>query len=297
MSDANRKTVLVVGASGRSGGYVAAELVRRGVIVRALARTEAAAQAARDNGASEIAKGDLHDADSLDLALHGVDAVYHVGPPFVADEPALGIAMIDAAKRAAIGKFVFSSVIHPANGLANHASKLPVEEALLRSNLDYTILYPATLFQNIAPAWPGVVQNGVFAEPFSNTVRLARVDYRDVAEVAAEALTGDRLAYGSFELAADGMHNRVEMAALMSAVLGRAVEPLELSFEEWAAIAKPPFKGVALAQLARVFASYTEFGSAGNSLTLRAILGREPRTLRQYFEEFSRAEPHQSPGA
>lgn len=291
MSDLNRKTVLVVGASGRSGGYVAAELARRGVTVRALVRNEAAAQAARTNGASEVVNGDLRDAESLDGALKGVHGVYHVGPPFVVDETALGVAMVDAAKRGKVGKFVFSSVIHPANGLANHASKLPVEEALLRSNLDYTLLYPATLFQNIAPAWPAVVQNGVFAEPFSNTVRLARVDYRDVAEVAAEALTGDRLAFGSFELAADGMHNRIEIAALMSAVLGRPIEPVELSFKEWAAVAKPPFEGEALAQLERVFASYSAFGSAGNSLTLRAILGREPRTLRQYFEELAAAKP------
>ncbi|HEV2504706.1 MAG TPA: NmrA family NAD(P)-binding protein [Mesorhizobium sp.] len=297
MSDPNRKTVLVVGASGRSGGYVAAELARRDIIVRALVRNEAAARAARKNGALEIVDGDLRDAGSLDGALMGVHGVYHVGPPFVADEPALGIAMVDAAKRAGIGKFVFSSVIHPANGLANHASKLPVEEALLRSGLDYTILYPATLFQNIAPAWQAVVRNGIFAEPFSNTVRLARVDYRDVAEVAAEALTGDRLAYGSFELAADGMHNRIEIAALMSALLGRAIEPVELSFEAWAAIAKPPFEGDALAQLARVFESYTEFGSAGNSLTLRAILGQEPRTLRQYFEELAAIDPELLPQA
>ncbi|PLP60458.1 epimerase [Mesorhizobium loti] len=291
MSDANRKTILVVGASGRSGGYVAAELARRGVVVRALVRNTAAAQAARANGASEIASGDLRDTESLDGALKGVHGVYHVGPPFVADEPALGTAMVDAARRARVGKFVFSSVIHPANGLANHASKLPVEEALLRSNLDYTILYPATLFQNIAPAWQAVIRNGLFAEPFSNTARLARVDYHDVAEVAAEALTGDRLAYGSFELAADGMHNRIEIAALMSALLGRPIEPVELSFKEWKAVAMPPFEGEALAQLERVFESYTAFGSAGNSLTLRAILGREPRTLRRYLEELATAHP------
>ncbi|MBN9233641.1 MULTISPECIES: NmrA family NAD(P)-binding protein [Phyllobacteriaceae] len=291
MSDVNRKTVLVVGASGRSGGYVAAELARRGVIVRALVRNEAAAHSARNNGASEIVDGDLRDAESLDAALRGVHGVYYVGPPFVADEPALGIAMVHAAKRAGVGKFVFSSVIHPANGLANHASKLPVEEALLRSNLDYTILYPATLFQNIAPAWRAIVRDSMFVEPFSNTARLARVDYRDVAEVAAEALTDDRLAYGSFELAADGMYNRVEIAAMMSAVLGRSIEAVERSFEEWAAVARPPFEGEALQQLARVFESYSAFGSAGNSLTLRTILGREPRTLRQYFEELAAAEP------
>lgn len=287
MSEYSNRTLLVVGASGRSGGLVAAELARRGHTVRALVRSEAAARTARANGVAEIACGDLRDPDSLKAALRGVDGVYHVGAPFVADEADLGVAMVEAARRAGIRKLVFSSVIHPANGLANHASKLPVEQALLRSNLDYTILYPATLFQNMAPAWKGIAETGVFAEPFSRAARLARVDYRDVAEVAAEALTGERLAYGSFELAADGMHDRIEIAGIMSAVLGRSVEAAELTFEEWVAVAKPPLEGAQLAQLERVFQSYTQFGSPGNSLTLRAILGREPRTLRQFFTELS----------
>lgn len=287
MSEFKNPTALVVGASGRSGGLVAAELARRGVTVRALARSDTAAQAARVNGATEIAQGDLRDSESLKLALRNVDAVYHVGPPFQADEAELGVAMVEAAKRAGIRKFVFSSVIHPANGLANHASKLPVEEALLRANLDYTILYPATLFQNMTAVWNSVVATGVFAEPFAKTAPLARVDYRDVAEVAAEALTGARLPYGSFELAADGMYDRIEIAAMMSTVLGRHVEAAELTFKDWAAIAKPPLDGTQLAQLERVFQSYTEFGSPGNSLTLRAILGREPRTLLQFFAELA----------
>jgi uncharacterized protein YbjT (DUF2867 family) len=288
-SDLKKQTVLVVGASGRSGGFAAGALARRGVTVRALVRSESAGEIARANGASEIAIGDLRDSNSLKSALQNIDGVYHVGPPFVADEAELGTAMVDAAKRAGIRKFVFSSVIHPANGLANHTSKLPVEQALLRANLDYTILYPATLFQNMAAAWQGVVETGVFAEPFATRARLARVDYRDVAEAAAEALTTDRLAYGSFELAADGMHDRIAIAAIMSDILGRPIEAAELNFSDWVAIAKPPFEGEPLAQLERVFQSYTAFGSAGNSLSLRAILGREPRTLRQFFAELAAA--------
>jgi uncharacterized protein YbjT (DUF2867 family) len=289
MKEPEERTVLVVGASGRSGGLVAAELARRGVTVRALVRNAAATETARANGATEIALGDLRDLDSLKAALQDVEGVYHVGPPFVTDEAELGISIVEAARRAGIRKFVFSSVIHPANGLANHASKLPVEQAILRANLDYTILYPATLFQNMAEAWKGAAKTGVFAEPFAKAARLARVDYRDVAEVAAEALTSDRLAYGAFELAADGMYNRFEIAGMMSVALGRSVEAAEVTFEQWAAIAKPPFQGEQLAQLERVFQSYSDFGSAGNSLTLRAILGRQPRTLHQFFAELAAA--------
>jgi hypothetical protein len=41
-----------------------------------------------------------------------------------------------------------------------------------------------------------------------------------------------------------------------------------------------------------MFAHYDHHGLVGSSLTLRAILGREPRTLRAYFEELARKPAH-----
>ncbi|TKB31235.1 MAG: NmrA/HSCARG family protein, partial [Mesorhizobium sp.] len=138
----------------------------------------------------------------------GVDGVFHIGPAFAPDEAAMGVAMVEAAMRTGVQKFVFSSVIQPTNTrLKNHASKVPVEDALYSTNMEYTILHPANFMQNIAGAWPSVVRDGVFSEPFPKTKKLARVDYRDVAEVAAIALTEARLSYATLELCA-GMHSR-----------------------------------------------------------------------------------------
>ncbi|WP_407176739.1 NmrA family NAD(P)-binding protein [Bradyrhizobium sp. STM 3562] len=281
------KSILVVGASGRSGGLVAQELAKRDFTVKALVRDHAGEHRARANGATEVAIGDLRNSATLDKALDGVYGVYHVGPPFVADEAELGVAMVEAARRAKVGKFVFSSVIHPANGLANHTSKLPVEAAILKSGLDFTILYPATLFQNFAAGWKTIAQTGVFAEPYGKEVRLARVDYRDVAEVVAIAFLDRRLSHGSFELAADGMPDRGEIARLMSEVLGKLISVAVPSFQSWAAQAQLPFDERQLRELERVYESYSLYGSPGNSLTLRAILGREPRALKEYFQQLA----------
>ena len=294
--------ILVIGAAGRFGGLVAAELARRGATVRALLRDPASAAAARANGASEIAIGDLRRPDRrvqalavqqrpdrLRPALTGIDGVFHIGPAFVADEAELGVALVDVARLSGVRKIVFSSVIHPTNGdLANHRSKLPVEQAIFTSGLDYTLLYPATVFQNLAAAWPAIVATGVFAEAFSADAALARVDYRDVAEVAAEALTGDRLSGGAFELCADEILNRHHIAALIGEVLGRPIEAAELGFREWTQLARPPYDAHQLAQLERVFASYSRYGSRGNSLTLNAILKRPPRTMRAYVQHLAR---------
>jgi len=51
-------------------------------------------------------------------------------------------------------------------------------------------------------------ETGAIGEPWSNETRFSRVDYRDVAEVAAIALTEDRLLYRTYELCAEGWLRR-----------------------------------------------------------------------------------------
>lgn len=280
--------ILVVGATGRFAGLVVPELVRRGAIVRALVRDQSNTGQAQSLGAAQIAIGDLRDRGSLDLALEGIDGVFHLGPAFEPDEAAMGVAMVEASVRAGVRKFVFSSVIQPTNTrLKNHAAKIPVEDALYSSTLEYTILHPANFMQNLRSAWPVIVEHGVFSEPFPKTARLARVDYRDVAEVAAIALTEDRLAYATLELCADGRHNREEIAAMMASALGRPIEAGEISFHEWAAPARAKYTGKQLGLLAKVHEHYAAVGLGGNSLSLRAALGREPRSLRAFIEELA----------
>ncbi|WP_367141994.1 NmrA family NAD(P)-binding protein [Mesorhizobium sp.] len=188
----------------------------------------------------------------------------------------------------AFEKFAFSSVIQPTNTrLKNHASKVPVEDALYSTNMEYTILHPANFMQNIAAAWPSVVRDGVFSEPFPKTAKLARVDYRDVAEVAAIALTEARLSYATLELCADGMHSREEIASMMSEELGRPLSAGEPTFGEWAENARLPYDDRQLQLLAKVHDHYAKYGLGGNSLTLRAALGREPRSLRSFIRELA----------
>jgi nucleoside-diphosphate-sugar epimerase len=98
-----------------------------------------------------------------------------------------------------VRKFVFSGVIHPSiSAMVNHRAKQSVEEALYGSSMDFTVLQPA-MFISVKVCW---------------------VDYRDVAEVAALAMTGDELSCGVFELCAPGMVDRVQMAAMISEETG-----------------------------------------------------------------------------
>jgi uncharacterized protein YbjT (DUF2867 family) len=285
--------ILAVGAAGKFAGLVIPALVARGAVVRGLIKDKAKEALVRQHGAAEIAIGDLTDRASLDAALNGVDAVFYIAPAFLPNEADIGEAMVEAAKQAGVRRFVFSSVIDPIlSNLANHAQKAPVEEALLTAGMEYTFLHPTVFFQNFTDSWPRIVKSGVLAEPWSVETRFSRVDFRDVAEAAAIALTEDRLLYGTFELCAEGWHNRKDVAAIIGEVLGRSIRAERVDPKTAAASAGPGAPA-----LEKMFDWYDRRGLQGNALTLRAILGREPRTLRAFFTELAAAADSKSAAA
>ena len=79
MPTASRKTVLVTGATGNTGGALLRLLKERGVAVRVLVRHE---QDAAKVGMppDSIAVGDFDNAASVTAALEGVDSAYLVTP-------------------------------------------------------------------------------------------------------------------------------------------------------------------------------------------------------------------------
>ena len=273
MSHAN--LILCVGASGRFAGLVVPELARRGARVRGLVHKEAERVAALQNGAAEVAIGDLTDRAAIEAALQGVSGVFYIAPAFLPDEAQVGQQFVEMAQRAGARRFVFSSVIHPTlSALSNHAAKAPIEEALISSQMEWVFLQPALFYQNFAQGWAKAIESGKYGEPWSAQTRFSRVDYRDVAEVAARAFIEDDLNFGTYELSAPGQLNRHEIAALMSEVAGKSIEAIS-----------PPPPEKAGAEIKKMFDWYDHHGLVGNPLILRAITGREPRTLRAYFEE------------
>lgn len=280
--------VLVVGITGQFASLVVPELKRQGITVRALIRDPRQMETALERGADEVALGDLESPSSLRSAVKGIDGIFHINPAFASNEFAMGIAMLEAARFAGVRRFVFSGVIHPSIlGLSNHAAKLPVEEVLYQSGMNFTILQPAMFMQNLARSWSEVIRRSRFALPYSIYTRACYVDYRDVAEAAAIAFSTDRLDYGTFELCAPGMLSRVELAALMSEALGFPIKAAEVPFDDWAHHAHigpgPERDG-----LRHMYEDYDRHGfPGGNALVLRAILQREPRTMAQYLQELA----------
>jgi uncharacterized protein YbjT (DUF2867 family) len=221
----------------------------------------------------------------LAAAVAGLDGVFHIGPAFAPNEAELGVAMVDAARAAGVRKFVFSGVIHPSiSAMVNYRAKVPVEEALYTSGMDFTVLQPAVFMQNMERTWDVIVAHGRLAMPYSASSKMCWVDYRDVAEVAAVAMTGDELGYGTFELCAPGLLDRTEVGAICSDVLGRSWPPKHPSTSSRRNWPQGPVRDAMMPMMAH----YDRCGFAGgNALVLRSMLGREPRSLANYFSELA----------
>jgi len=276
--------ILLIGATGKFAGLVLPPLKKQGHHITALVRDGNKGKQAIENGADEFLIGDLYDPITLKKAAAGINGVFHIIPAFNREVEA-GLNMVEAAQEAGVNKFVFSSVYHTSLSLANHAEKRPAEEALYHSNMDYTILQPAMYMQMLQQSWLAAKQSGEIMMPYSKDSKMAYVDYRDVAEAAALAMTDTRLSYGTFELSSPGMFSRVDLADLMSKKLGKRVIAKDMPVDEWANQVNIP-SGELREGLIAMNKEYDKYGfSGGNSLVLDTILGHPSHTVPQFIEE------------
>jgi uncharacterized protein YbjT (DUF2867 family) len=270
--------VLVTGAAGKTGRAVIRALAARGVPVRALVRRDAQRAVIRADGAREVVAGDLGDDASVAAAVRGAHAVYHICPNVHPDELAIGRRVLAAARAAGVDRFVYHSVLHPqTQAMPHHWQKLLVEEAIVESNLAYTILQPAPYMQNVTAAWDRIAGEGRYAVPYGPHARLGMVDLDDAAEAAAVVLTRPGHAGAIYELAGREALTPVDIAAILTRVLGRPVRVERLAPDEWAGRARGAGLGAyQVDTLLAMFRYYDRHGLWGNPNVLTWLLGRPP---------------------
>jgi uncharacterized protein YbjT (DUF2867 family) len=194
--------ILVAGATGHLGSEIVRRLRDRGNEVRGLVRATSAPEkiTALENAGAEVVTGNLRDKASLDAACKGVATVISTATIIVTAQPgdsfqdtdAAGtINLIEAAKRAGVGHFIFVSFDasrFPDTPLTE--AKRAVERHLQSAGIDYTILQPPPFME----IWLGPM---LFGDPQSGQVKIygegkGKVPYVsmfDVAEVAVRSVT------------------------------------------------------------------------------------------------------------
>jgi NAD(P)H dehydrogenase (quinone) len=282
--------ILVTGAAGKTGMAVIGALAARGAVVRALVhRPDRSAEVAAQ-GAREVAVGTFEDAAALVTAAGGASAIYHICPNVSPHEVAYARAVVAAAKAAGVPRFVYHSVLHPQiEAMPHHWAKLRAEELLLASGLAVTILQPAAYMQNILAGWRSIVEDGIFRVPYPADTRISLVDLRDVAEVAARALTEDGHVGATYELVGTPAVSQIDVAQALSHVIGRPVRTVAETVEAWENRVRAGMDDYHRETLAAMFRSYATDGLVGNANVLTWLLGHSPMTLAQFAADASRS--------
>ena len=276
-------TVLVMSAHGNQGRLLLPKLAQAGLKVRAL-RGAGPPEELLALGATQAVVGDAADPKVLEQALVGVRTVYHVGPSAHPNERAMGMAMVDAARNAGVEHLVFSSVLHPIlSEMTHHALKRDIEEKLISSGLNFTILQPADYMQVIS--YRNTFETGVYGRWWSFARREELVDLDDVTDVALKVIREGAVHYGAtYPLCSGDCLDGNQIADTVAQVMGRTIERLETSAEDFlqaffGAAGDDPAAAYTLNVLRGLNAWYGKHDFVGNANVLTMLLGRKPNSF------------------
>ncbi|HSO37766.1 MAG TPA: NmrA family NAD(P)-binding protein [Labilithrix sp.] len=276
--------ILVTGAVGNVGREVVRALVARGASVRGVDLSADAVRAMHGEGV-EAERLDYESPLTFGRALDGCSSLFLVRPPAIVDMEATLLPFVDAALARGIEHIVFLSVLGAASSklVPHHA----VEVHLAERGASYTLLRPAFFSQNLGTAYRADIANdGRLFLPAARG-RVAFVDIRDVAELAA-IIFEDPLAHRGAAYTCTGPEalSFEETARLMTDVVRRPIRYESASIGGY--VRHLHGHGLPLPQIAvqTVLHVGLRFGQLEKiDPTLERLLGRRPRTLATYVRE------------
>jgi uncharacterized protein YbjT (DUF2867 family) len=224
--------VLVVGATGLVGSEVCRRLMGRGEPVRALVRTTSSKEkieALRSSGV-ELCTGDLKAPQSLVAACRGVNAVISTASSTLAQQPGDSIesvdlvgqlSLVDAAKGANVGRFLFVSFRRPPGiSFPLKDAKERVENAI--ASLNFTVIQ-ASWFMEVwlSPALGFDYANAAARIYGPGTSPISWVSFRDVAEICVVALRHPAAERRTIEFGGPEALSPLEVVARFERIGGR----------------------------------------------------------------------------
>ena len=285
--------ILVIGGRSKIGAALIEELLGRGQQVRALVR----AREADGNfpAGVEIVTGDLADEGSLVTVMEGIEKVFVLSSPHP-DAVSWHRHAIDAARRTQVQLLVRSSILgadreSPAEFISTHTT---CDRYLEASGLPYVIVRPNLFLQNIPEStMPSIDAAGTF---YANAgqARISMVDTRDVAAVAAVALTEPGHAGAGYDVTGPEALSYTDVAAQLTGAMGRQITYISAPDDA----VRQALLGAGLNQwfanaLVGLYQDYRRSGTDGYAAqvtaTVERVAGRPARSLDDLLDEISPA--------
>jgi uncharacterized protein YbjT (DUF2867 family) len=219
--------ILVTGATGTIGRALLTRLIASDQPIRALTRNVARVRA--DPHVQPV-QGDLADPESLDRAMKGVSAAFLLSPGGPASIDA-DRALVDAARRAGVSKLVkLSSIGAGARFTAEADWHTPGEQAVRATDMAWTLLRPSAYAAN-ALRWAPAIGARQPVPNLTGTATQGIVDERDIAEIAAQALTTADHDDQTYTLTGPELLSAADQAARLGEALGRAVTTVDVPLD------------------------------------------------------------------
>lgn len=188
--------ITVCGASGKTGEKISRLLIKKGVPIRCIGRSEFHLQELKSSGA-ELCIGDQEDAGFLTRAFTGASAVYYLVPPvyntndFRAHYNKMGRVAFEAIEKSGVTKVVVLSSLGAELDHDNGPVKgLHDVEAILKklSSVDIAFLRPSYFMENTLGTIPMIKAQKMNGGPVPADVPFCMIATNDIAVKAAELL-------------------------------------------------------------------------------------------------------------
>jgi uncharacterized protein YbjT (DUF2867 family) len=287
---ADSETILVTGATGNTGSTLLSALqgTGDGVSIRAMIRSAKDQERVAAYSATPVV-ADFEDRASLEAALSGVTRAYLVTPSTAAAEEQQ-VRFVEAAALAGIDQIVLLSQLaaaedSPVRFLRYHAV---VERRIRELGLGFTFLRPNLYMQGLLGLRDSIANGALFA-PIGNA-RVSAVDVRDIAAVAAEALTHPRHLGQAYEITGPEALTHADIADALSGAIGRPVTftdvPPEAFAQPLAEYGMPQWQ---IDGLLEDYAHYKRGEAEAISPAVRDVTGNPPRDINTFARDYASA--------
>ena len=221
--------ILLTGATGTAGSFIANEFVRERVPVRILVRNRAKAAGLEKIPTVEIVEGDMSKRSTLGPALDGVDRVLMISAPLM-NMVETQNTFIDAAKAAGVRHVIkFSGLdARPDTTFPFGLMHLEIEKYLEASGLVWTQLRPTGFMQEYLREAPSIIKDGALYLALGNS-KLNPIDVSDVAKVGFLLLRNGGHEGARIPMTGPEALTMAEMADRISRATGRAVRYVPIS--------------------------------------------------------------------
>jgi uncharacterized protein YbjT (DUF2867 family) len=276
--------ILVTGATGVNGEALVRRLSAGGVPVRAMVRNPAKAAKLSALPHVEIVVADMARPETLSAVLRGVERAMLTSSsdPVMLDVQSNFIA---AAAKAGVQHVVKLSGIIPDPHSPFRFARMhaEIERRLEASGMGFTHLRAGEFMTSYLRQVPSIVAKSAMFLPMESA-KIAPIDIRDIAEVAALALTSAGHEGKAYPLTGPEALSMAEIAQKLSAVAGKDIRYVNVSPEDakkaQLAAGMPPYLVDALAEL---FAERRQGVEAKVWPTVQALLGRRATS----FDDFA----------